>query len=569
MDNKFYHLKIFFNSLSKNEKKRIFKLISLVIIGLIIETFGLGLLIPLFTLILNFENYISSIDNLFPYFEIKTYNYNKVVFFSFFVVFLIYIFKTVFNIFLTYFQNNLFFSILKKTKFNLHKNYISSDLNQFNKTDITTKIKNLQIELNHFIGYIQAIFNTFSEALYNFGILILLLYIDFLQALLIIVFFLTFLIISFNSTKKSLKDLSKTKILLNDNIQSQIFDSLMNYKTIFLGRKQNYFNEKFSLTLEKMKTVNINSNTIKAIPRYILELFVVVLVMIILSIKLYLNQSSSQIITSLGLFAAALFKVFPSVNKIIASSQLISNYKLMFNLIIEELNPVKTKNLFFNSDKIEFKNNLILKNINFKYSRDSSLILNKLNLKISEKEIFGIIGKSGTGKTTLIEIILGLRKITSGSYIIDSKIINNPRCLITSQIFGYLPQEVRLIKGSIIENIAFGHNKETVDMSRIKKSIKLSKLNSMIENLPNGLNTKVGDKGFDLSGGQRQRIGLARAIYDEPRILVLDEPTSSLDSVTERSLIENILELNLTIIMVTHNKKLLKYCNNFISIDND
>ena len=559
-------LKLLTSYLEKEQRNKIIVLIGLIFFGLIFETFGLGILLPLLILILDYDKFLIYIENWLPNAELKYISQSNIILYSFIIVGLIYGFKALFFIYVTYFQNKIVFSISKKVKSDLHRNYLECNLSDHNNSDFSTKIKNLQIEVNHFIGYIQAILATFTEGLFNSGLFILLIIVDPLQAIIILIFFGVFVGISFFSTRPFLKRFSELKMNLNNSITSLIIDHLENYKTIYLTMRQNFFVNKFDFFLEKMMNVNIKSNTLKSSPRFVLEFFVVLLLLLILIVKLKIGISPTQIITSLGLFGAALFKVFPSINKIISSTQQINNFKPMFDLILGELNHFN-KGIKKNTNNISLNKKLALQNISFSYPNSQMRVLNKIKLIIEKGNFIGVIGESGSGKTTLLEILMGFRQQLSGSYLIDNNEIYDPSVIVQSRIFRYLPQEVKLIKGTIAENIAFGYESDKIDQEKLINVISQTKLDRFIESLPNGIDTIIGDKNNNLSGGQRQRIGLARILYDEPKIILLDEPTSALDSKTEQELIKNILKLGLTTILVTHNKKLLSFCDDYIELD--
>lgn len=559
-------LKLLTSYLEKEQRNKIIVLIGLIFFGLIFETFGLGILLPLLILILDYDKFLIYIENWLPNAELKYISQSNIILYSFIIVGLIYGFKALFFIYVTYFQNKIVFSISKKVKSDLHRNYLECNLSDHNNSDFSTKIKNLQIEVNHFIGYIQAILATFTEGLFNSGLFILLIIVDPLQAIIILIFFGVFVGISFFSTRPFLKRFSELKMNLNNSITSLIIDHLENYKTIYLTMRQNFFVNKFDFFLEKMMNVNIKSNTLKSSPRFVLEFFVVLLLLLILIVKLKIGISPTQIITSLGLFGAALFKVFPSINKIISSTQQINNFKPMFDLILGELNHFN-KGIKKNTNNISLNKKLALQNISFSYPNSQMRVLNKIKLIIEKGNFIGVVGESGSGKTTLLEILMGFRQQLSGSYLIDNNEIYDPSVIVQSRIFRYLPQEVKLIKGTIAENIAFGYESDKIDQEKLINVISQTKLDRFIESLPNGIDTIIGDKNNNLSGGQRQRIGLARILYDEPKIILLDEPTSALDSKTEQELIKNILKLGLTTILVTHNKKLLSFCDDYIELD--
>jgi ABC-type bacteriocin/lantibiotic exporter with double-glycine peptidase domain len=206
-------------------------------------------------------------------------------------------------------------------------------------------------------------------------------------------------------------------------------------------------------------------------------------------------------------------------------------------------------------DNFKFSKQIELRNISFQYDSKNSLILEGINLTIKHNSITFIKGESGSGKSTLLNIVCGLLFPTTGQVLVDNKNINFFLKSYRSKI-GYVPQKTLLLEDSILDNIVFGQHVENLDLNLVKEVINKSKLNKLIDKLPNGLHTIIGERGSSLSGGEQQRIGIARALYKKPEILILDEATSALDEETERLLLKEILELQefITIVMVSHKK---------------
>jgi ABC-type bacteriocin/lantibiotic exporter with double-glycine peptidase domain len=229
------------------------------------------------------------------------------------------------------------------------------------------------------------------------------------------------------------------------------------------------------------------------------------------------------------------------------------------------LSNLKKYKLNKNNVEMNLKDKIFLKNICFKYPNLNKNILNYIDVTFPAKSITGLVGPTGSGKTTIIDIVLGLLEPQKGSIIIDTEIINKNNLHTWQKLIGYVPQNINLIDDSVISNIAFGEgSNEDIDIERVIKVSKIVQLhNFILNNLPNQYQTKVGERGVKLSGGQRQRIGIARALYHSPKVLVLDEATSALDDETEKEIMDTIKSLskNLTIIMVAHRRNTIKYCD--------
>ena len=292
-------------------------------------------------------------------------------------------------------------------------------------------------------------------------------------------------------------------------------------------------------------------------------IFILTLSLLLVFLK-FKGNSNSEIIIVMGLFALASIRIMPSLNRILSSFQVFKFGQQPIDEVFNELNNYDpkiqhhssdTKNLSFQDEKIL----IAFKDIFFKYEKSNKNVLNNINLKIYKKEFLGVIGKTGSGKSTFINLILGLLKSTEGSI---SK--NYSRV-------GFVPQAPYLIDDTIKNNIAIGIQEEKIELQFIKKCLKDVQLENFIDLQLNGLDTVVGEKGARISGGELQRLALARALYIKPDVIILDEPTSSLDEITEKRILDILKELSkkLTIIIVTHNFKNLKYCDRVMKLENN
>ena len=273
-------------------------------------------------------------------------------------------------------------------------------------------------------------------------------------------------------------------------------------------------------------------------------------------------------------YIALAYRLIPSFSKITSSYQSIMNANSSIKTITKELNlenDICYDNKFDSRKKINFNISLDLKNISFKYRNRNENILENLNFRINKGEVIGILGDSGVGKSTFLDILVCLIKPSFGEIKLDNINLANPEIIRTYQnIIGYVTQSPYILDDTIAENIAFGDLNSTLNNLQIKKAINKAKLKNFVDSLPEGENTVIGNRGVKLSGGQRQRIALARCFYFDREIILFDEATNSLDSDTEKEIIDSIYSLKKikTIIIVSHKKELLNKCDKIYFIRN-
>ena len=278
------------------------------------------------------------------------------------------------------------------------------------------------------------------------------------------------------------------------------------------------------------------------------------------------------IIPVIAAFSASAFRIIPSMNRIL-TSLMVFRYSLpSIGIVYDELNKtdeINNSKKFNHVEKISFNNQILLDSVFFSYEKEDSPTLENIKFEIKKNQFIGIVGPSGAGKSTLVDLILGLLKPDRGKVLVDG---NDIHMLNRSwqKIIGYVPQDIYLTDDSIKKNIALGLNDNEIDEILINKCIIAAQLEKFIEQLDNGLDTFVGERGVRISGGQLQRIGIARALYNRPLILVLDEATSSLDIETEKKVMDGINQLkgSMTIISISHRLSTVKDCDKIITLDN-
>jgi len=350
-------------------------------------------------------------------------------------------------------------------------------------------------------------------------------------------------------------------------LMSEGFGSIKD--TLLLGRQQSFTN-RFRSNGDKFANSQISNTTLGQSPRFIMEVIALgSIIMLVLSLVKTYEGDLGAVLPALSLYALAGFKILPAFQQIYHSLTCVRSGIPAFEAIKDDLYASKKNHdsvsdqIIRSNDHLGIKNSIILENVTFTYPSKDTPSLNQLDLEIPSNKVIGIVGATGSGKSTLIDLILGLIEPDEGSLIVDGSPINNANKREWQNTLGFVPQSIFLSNNSIKENIAFGLPLEEIDEERIDTVIKLAHLDGMVSELPDGLNTRVGERGVQLSGGQRQRIGIARALYNDADVLVLDEATSALDGITEKIIMDAIHEFsgNKTIIMIAHRFSTVQKCD--------
>tara|TARA_Y100001978_G_C23657533_1_gene416840 strand:+ start:126 stop:1289 length:1164 start_codon:yes stop_codon:yes gene_type:complete len=327
---------------------------------------------------------------------------------------------------------------------------------------------------------------------------------------------------------------------------------------------------------EKLRWIKeAESQFLSTFLRYALEALGIVLIST-LAIFLNLQEGDSPLILpTLGTLALASQRLLPNLNMLFSSWARIKYNSVAIKQVLEILDlPIQESESQLIRSPLKIKKNILFNNVAFSYSNNSPSILKSIDLEICPEDRIGIVGKTGSGKSTLVDILMGLLEPTAGKLLVDNKNIHDPnypqRLAKWRSAIAHVPQNVYLADRTIAENIAFGLRGNEINMNRVKNCAKQSYIDKFIENNDYGYNAHVGERGIKLSGGQCQRIGIARALYKNAKILILDEATSALDSYTEKVVMDRIIAFNkeVTIVIIAHRESTLKDCNKIIKIRN-
>ncbi|EFI35309.1 ABC transporter related protein [Desulfonatronospira thiodismutans ASO3-1] len=349
------------------------------------------------------------------------------------------------------------------------------------------------------------------------------------------------------------------------SITQEVFGGIKDVKLLGLESK---YQKRFSQPAREFYLKLAFQETAAKLPKFFME--AVVFGGIVILALYFLNRMSGldSILPVLGMFAFAGYKIMPALQQIFSALTKFRFSAPALDLVHRELNDVKSNEVQNHKrdqkNGIKAQHTIMLDHIYFAYPGSANNTINDLTLQIRSGSVVGLVGSTGSGKTTLVDILLGLLTPDRGEFMVDKTLITPKNIANWQNMLGYVPQNIYLSDTSVASNIAFGLPDEEIDMQRVVSSSSKAKLHDFITHeLPGGYNTVVGERGIRLSGGQRQRIGIARALYREPQILVLDEATSALDNITEKSVMEAIagLEGNTTVIIIAHRLSTVEHCD--------
>ena len=534
----------------------------------ILETMSVGLIPAYFTIILDTNLLLEQLKfnkQLYEFSKSLFESGNIILYFTFALLFFFSI-KFIYSIIFHYFEAKYFNKIKirlssEMTNLYLKKNYLFHASN-----NPLVLSRNVTSEVNVTVAYLKSFAILIKEIIQIFLIFLLLFFANYKITLLMVLVSTLFAyiylkIFSSNLTKKSKISFfergEKSKII------NQILVSIIEVK---LYDKSKYFLNKFKDSITKEFQANLLLDIINKLPKIFIEFFIVFLVCGSIFYALILNLELIALIPIVALYFFAALRIYPSLNAIILNRITLIRGQISLDQIYNE--TIKKNNQIdsYENDEqqVSFKNTLELKDISFKYKNRNTELKN-INLKINRNEIIGIVGKTGSGKSTLIKIIMGLIKPDSGIISIDNKNLELIKKSWKKKI-GYVPQNFAMLDDTIYTNILFGENH---DDEKFKNVIKEASLENLINTLPEKINTFVGPNAKQISGGQAQRLAIARALYQNPNLLIFDEATNSLDEKTENEIMNNIYNLkkNKTIIIISHKESLLENCDKIFKIE--
>ena len=552
--------------LDKAQKIKTIELIFLMLLSSVVELINVSLVLVLLNFFLETQSQTNSFlpFGLLGKFTDIEINSNIAFFWILAGFGVIFIIKLIILLYVSFKEAKFIASFKEKLSNKIFYNFLYRQPEQLLKKNSSEYLRNFTTEIDRTTIFFHSILKVILESIIIIILFIFLIFYDFLSSLTITLILLTFSIFYFTVIKNFLYEWSKKSLFSKLKIIQFINESFSGIKYIKILSRENFFYDKFRVRNSELATILFKNSFINSIPRHLLEFLLFISILCILFILFRINYNYEDIIRVVTVYLAISIRLIPSANRILTSVQNIKFNYLSFVKILNEKNikiiksNQKVKNL-------KIKSNLTINIKNFFHNKKNNFIINNINIKIKKNQIVGIIGSSGSGKSTIINMICGFTKPNKGGIFVDNISIfeNNDSW---KKNIGFIPQNIVILNDTIRENILFFLKNNKIKDKKLKKIIKKVNLYSFYKKQRNDLNTIIKEEGLNISGGEIQRIGIARALIENPELIIFDEATSALDTFTENKILKEIKTLSKTTIIVSHRMNTLRYCDQIYGI---
>ena len=556
--------------LDSKRKKEVSIVFILSVFSSLAESISIAMLIPFISFFINPETY------LFNKFLNKTLNFlnidsqEEILSFVSITFISIVLLSSIIKLKYIKNSNNLTDNIASDFRIKIFNFLVNQDFSYYFKYGTNEIMSNLAQKTGSFSIMIFSAINIINSFLISTAIIIVLILNEPFYTPILIFFVILFFLIVFKFKSNSVFKKGQN-VNLNQNFIIDIFENTVGYlQEIIVYNLKSFFSSTLSKISKETAKSNAEIRTISMFPRIYLETFVIIFVVLFIYLSDFSERPMATNISYLAILAFGAQKSLPLINQIYNLS---INFKGASPTVLGFLNILENNNKISADEgdvkPLTLKEKISISNISFKYSDKQANILDNINYEIFKGDKIIIKGKTGSGKSTLINIISGLLEPSIGKLKVDEQEINSTNIKNWQKNIAIVPQTIFLNDSSINENIAIGVSPNKINLEKVKNSAKLAQINNFIESLPNKYDEKVGERGIRLSGGQRQRIGIARALYREASVIILDEPTNALDLETETLVIESLgsLSKKITIIMISHSDFFVKFFDKVIDLD--
>ena len=556
--------------LNYRQKQKGVLLLFVIFIATILETVGLGLIIPFLAVIVdpNVAEKYSEFTGIVI--DSSKFSHNFIIIIATGTMAMVYILKAIYLTYKAKVQASYVFNLQASLSNRLFSDYIYKPYTFHLQVHSSKLIQNILDEVQSFTTVVVSGLSLLSEVFIVVGLVVLMFIVNIQLALGITFLFGGFSLVTYFYYKEKLNSLGRERLILERQQRKHLQQGFGGVKEIKLFGSEDSFISRFGLPTNNLITISSRHQVSLEMPRIWLETFVIIVFFTLVAILIVQSDNVVEVIPVLGVFAAIAIRVMPSISRIIYNIQQLKFYGATIEVICDEISNIKDRtHIKEKSVNFDFHKEIKLNNIFYSYPKSNIQILHNISVKIHKNSLVGVVGLSGAGKSTLTDIILGMIKPDQGIVKVDGVDIHS-NIRVWQNHIGYIPQTVYLTDDSIKSNIAFGVNIDDIDDILLQQAIKSAQLETFVSSLPDGVETLVGEYGSRISGGQRQRIGIARALYNNPDVLVMDEATSALDKTTEKQLMKVIKDISQskTVVFVTHRESIMNYCDKVLMLEN-
>ena len=545
--------------LNRRNKQFLLALMFLTVMLSVIETVGISAIMPFISVASNPELIHSGYyKTLFDFFAFESTN-SFVIAFGFALVGF-YLVRGIFNILYSYLLNRFAFGSYHQFAYRLFQNYLGLSYRDFVTKNSSILTKTIVSEALNLANLIQNILLFFSEVLTTLLLYVLLLLINWKMTLVLTVILGIKVFLLTKTLSKIIKIQGEKRAILQEKFFRIISETLGNFKIVKIIGNEREIIERFAEASRGYTRSHVINATAGSIPKNILETIGFSALIVVVIYILYRYESATFVIPIISMYALALYRMLPALNRMMNSYNGVLYFVKSVDIVYGDLSyDIENEG----AESVEFRGSITLENVNFSYD-GKNMVLRDISLEIKRGEKVAFIGESGSGKSTLVDVIIGIYKPYSGRHAVDSQPLTNANIKSWRSKVGYIPQTIYLHDGTVAENVSFGFEMNETKVIEVLKKANIYDFLSTKE----GIHTRVGEGGIQLSGGQKQRIGIARALYNDPEILVLDEATSALDSQTEEKIMDEIYEASAdkTLLVIAHRLSTIERCEKKIRI---
>lgn len=557
--------------LDKTQKVKILGLTVLILIGAILETLGISLIVPLLSAIMDEQGFAENSIVIWVMDFLQVQNIRTFIYILLWGLIFMYVFKCVYLIGLTYVQARFVNRNRSKSTTNLLSQFLHKPYEFFLYAETSTIVRTIYGDMDNISNLLLQVMGLMSEIIICVFMGTFLLFVDFKMMCMVVGLLLLVTIFSSKGIKPRLNRVGDGARDAQAGMYKWILQSAAGIKDVKVTNKEDYFTGRYRHCVDSYGYYQVRHNVYTNMPRLLIESIAIIAILLYLALSMMMGVNLTTMVPAISAFAIAAMRLLPSVNRVNTYIANIAYYESALNYIYEnvdtdemsrqeELDAYRLANP--NTTPITLEKEIELKDITFAYPNTDKKIFDKADMKIPVGKSVGVVGPSGSGKTTIVDVLLGLLEPQSGVITSDGTNIKDNYEAWLSHV-GYIPQTIYMLDDSIRNNIAFGVNAEDIDDARIWEVLEQAQMKEFVEQLPDKLDSQIGERGVRISGGQRQRLGIARALYHDPELLIFDEATSALDNDTETAIMEAIdmLHGQKTMVIIAHRLRTIENCD--------